>query len=55
MLTPAQIEFLTERKDLSLEDLLAVLADQLPKAVDLLTPDGRVPAPQEMNRVAELS
>ena len=55
VLTPEQIEFLTERTGLSREELLAGLADQLPKAVDSLTPEGRIPAPQEMTRVAELS
>ena len=55
VLTPEQIEFLTERTGLSREELLAGLADQLPKAVDSLTPEGRIPAPQDMNRVAELS
>ena len=37
------------------DPLLAGLADQLPKAVDSLTPEGRIPAPQDMSRVAELS
>ena len=55
VLTPEQIEFLSERTGLSREELLAGLADQLPKAVDSLTPEGRVPAAQDMNRVAELS
>ena len=55
VLTPEQIEFLTERTGLSREELLAGLADQLPKAVDSLTPEGRIPAPQDMTRVAELS
>ena len=55
VLTPEQIEFLTERTGLSREELLAGLADQLPKAVNSLTPEGRIPAPQDMNRVAELS
>ena len=55
VLTPEQIEFLTERTGLSREELLAGLADQLPKAVDSLTPEGRVPAAQDMSRVAELS
>lgn len=54
VLTPEQIEFLTERTGLSREDLLAGLAEQLPKAVDALTPEGRVPSEQDMNRVAEL-
>jgi uncharacterized protein YidB (DUF937 family) len=55
VLTPEQIEFLAERTGLSREELLAGLADQLPKAVDSLTPEGRVPAAKDMNRVAELS
>jgi uncharacterized protein YidB (DUF937 family) len=55
VLTPEQIEFLTERTGLSREELLAGLSEQLPKAVDKLTPDGRLPDPNEMNRVAELS
>jgi uncharacterized protein YidB (DUF937 family) len=55
VLTPEQIEFLTERTGLSRQELLAGLAEQLPKAVDSLTPEGRIPAPQDMNRVAELS
>jgi uncharacterized protein YidB (DUF937 family) len=55
VLTPEQIEFLTERTGLSRQELLAGLAEQLPKAVDSLTPEGRIPAPQDMNRVAELT
>jgi uncharacterized protein YidB (DUF937 family) len=55
VLTPEQIEFLTQRTGLSREELLAGLADQLPKAVDSLTPEGRVPPAQDMNRIAELS
>jgi uncharacterized protein YidB (DUF937 family) len=55
VLTPEQIEFLTQRTGLNREELLAGLADQLPKAVDSLTPEGRVPAATDMNRVAELS
>jgi uncharacterized protein YidB (DUF937 family) len=55
VLTPEQIEFLTERTGLSRDELLTGLADRLPKAVDSLTPEGRIPAAQDMNRVAELS
>jgi uncharacterized protein YidB (DUF937 family) len=54
VLTPEQIEFLTQRTGLGREELLAGLADQLPKAVDSLTPEGRLPAPKDMNRIAEL-
>ncbi|MGZ5910091.1 MAG: YidB family protein [Reyranella sp.] len=50
VLTPEQIEFLTARTGLSREELLAGLSDQLPKAIDHLTPDGRLPTPEEMNR-----
>jgi uncharacterized protein YidB (DUF937 family) len=55
VLTPEQIDFLCQRTGLSREELLAGLADQLPKAVDSLTPEGQVPAPHDMNRIAELS
>jgi uncharacterized protein YidB (DUF937 family) len=55
VLTPEQIEFLTERTGLPREELLAGLAEQLPKAVDSLTPEGRVPTAQDMSRVAELN
>jgi uncharacterized protein YidB (DUF937 family) len=51
VLTPEQIEFLTERTGLSREELLAGLTEQLPKVVDHLTPDGRLPTPEEINRV----
>jgi uncharacterized protein YidB (DUF937 family) len=50
VLTPEQIEFLTARTGLSREELLAGLSDQLPKAIDHLTPDGRLPTTEEMNR-----
>jgi uncharacterized protein YidB (DUF937 family) len=50
VLTPEQIEFLTARTGLSREELLAGLSEQLPKAIDHLTPDGRLPTPEEMNR-----
>jgi uncharacterized protein YidB (DUF937 family) len=51
VLTPEQIEFLAERTGLSREELLAGLSEQLPKVVDHLTPAGRLPTPEEMNRV----
>jgi|SRR5450631_1603278 uncharacterized protein YidB (DUF937 family) len=50
VLTPEQIDFLTTRTGLSREELLAGLSEQLPKAVDHLTPDGRLPTPEEMTR-----
>jgi uncharacterized protein YidB (DUF937 family) len=50
VLTPEQIDFLATRTGLSHEELLAGLSEQLPKAVDHLTPDGRLPTPEELNR-----
>ena len=35
---------------LSREELLAGLSQQLPEAVDKLTPQGRMPSPQELDR-----
>lgn len=55
VLTSEQIGFLTERTGLSREALLAGLSEQLPQAVDELTPQGRLPAPQDVERVAGLS
>jgi uncharacterized protein YidB (DUF937 family) len=52
VLTAEQIEFLTERTGLSREELLAGLAEQLPKTVDELTPQGRLPSPSDIDRVA---
>jgi uncharacterized protein YidB (DUF937 family) len=51
VMTPEQIDFLMARTGLSREELLAGLSEQLPKAVDHLTPDGRLPTQEEMNRV----
>jgi uncharacterized protein YidB (DUF937 family) len=55
VLTPEQIAFLTERTGLSREELLAGLSEQLPQAVDELTPQGRLPAPQDVERAAAVS
>jgi len=49
VLSEDQITFLMARTGLSREELLAGLADQLPKAVDELTPTGRLPSPGEIN------
>ena len=51
VLTPEQIDFLMTRTGLSREELLAGLSEQLPKTVDHLTPEGRLPTPDELNRV----
>jgi uncharacterized protein YidB (DUF937 family) len=50
VLTPEQLDFLATHTGLSREELLAGLSEHLPKAIDHLTPDGRMPTPEEMNR-----
>jgi uncharacterized protein YidB (DUF937 family) len=50
VLTPDQIEFLTQKSGLSRDELLAGLSQHLPQLVDKLTPEGRIPSPQEMDR-----
>jgi uncharacterized protein YidB (DUF937 family) len=50
VLTNEQVEFLTQRTGLSRDELLKGLSEKLPQAVDELTPQGRVPTPEEMNR-----
>jgi uncharacterized protein YidB (DUF937 family) len=50
ILTPARIEFLTQKTGLSRDELLAGLSQQLPEVVDKLTPGGRIPSPQELDR-----
>lgn len=52
VLTPEQIDFLTERTGLPREELLAGLSEQLPRVVDGLTPAGRLPTPDELDRIA---
>jgi uncharacterized protein YidB (DUF937 family) len=51
VLTAEQIDFLTQRTGLSREELLAGLSEQLPGVVDGLTPAGRLPTRDEMDRV----
>ena len=50
VLTDEQIAFLTERTGLSRDELLAGLSKRLPQVVDELTPEGRVPTAEEMQR-----
>ena len=50
VLTNEQIEFLMARTGLPREQLLAGLSEQLPQAVNHLTPDGRLPTADEVNR-----
>ncbi len=55
VLTAEQIEFLSARTGLGREELLKGLAAQLPEAVDELTPQGRLPSPDEFDRAAKVS
>lgn len=50
VLTPDQIEFLMQKTGLGREELLAGLSQELPEVVDKLTPQGRLPSPQEFDR-----
>ncbi|MDP2324343.1 MAG: YidB family protein [Gammaproteobacteria bacterium] len=50
VLTEQQIAFLMTRTGLSRQELLKGLSDQLPQVVDRLTPDGRLPTTEEMQR-----
>jgi uncharacterized protein YidB (DUF937 family) len=46
-----QINTLMSQSGLSRDELLAGLSDQLPRLVDHLTPNGRMPTDQEMSRL----
>ncbi|HQS17271.1 YidB family protein [Reyranella sp.] len=50
VLSEDQIAFLMEKTGLSREDLLRGLADELPRAVNELTPTGRLPSPGEIDK-----
>ena len=50
VLTPEQLDFLTAKTGLNREELLEGLSQQLPEVVDKLTPQGRLPSPQEIDR-----
>ena len=50
VLTHEQMDFLTQRTGLSRDELLAGLSEQLPDVVNQLTPHGRLPTADEMNR-----
>ena len=50
VLTAEQLDFLSDRTGLSHEELLAGLAEQLPRTVDELTPQGRLPSPDEVDQ-----
>jgi uncharacterized protein YidB (DUF937 family) len=46
-----QINTLMSQSGLSRDELLAGLSDQLPRLVDHLTPNGRLPTDEEMSRL----
>jgi uncharacterized protein YidB (DUF937 family) len=50
VLTEDQIAFLMQRTGLSRQELLAGLSERLPEVVDQLTPEGRMPTAEEMQR-----
>jgi uncharacterized protein YidB (DUF937 family) len=50
VLTEQQIDFLTQRTGMSRQELLGGLSQRLPQVVDELTPEGRVPTAEEMQR-----
>jgi uncharacterized protein YidB (DUF937 family) len=50
-LGPDKLAWLIQQTGLSREELLAGLSRELPKAVDQLTPDGRLPTEQEAARL----
>jgi uncharacterized protein YidB (DUF937 family) len=50
-LGPEKIAWLMQQTGMSREDLLSGLSRELPKVVDKLTPDGRIPTDQEAARL----
>jgi len=50
VLTEQQVAYLTKRTGLSREELLEGLSERLPRVVDELTPEGRVPTAEELQR-----
>jgi uncharacterized protein YidB (DUF937 family) len=50
-LGPEKLSWLMQQTGMSREDLLAGLSRELPRVVDKLTPDGRIPTEQEAARL----
>ena len=50
VLDPGAVDQLAEATGIDRDELLAGLARTLPRVVDRLTPDGRLPTPQEWQR-----
>jgi uncharacterized protein YidB (DUF937 family) len=46
------IRDLTERTGMDREELLEALSEHLPRVIDHLTPEGRLPTEQEASRLA---
>jgi uncharacterized protein YidB (DUF937 family) len=53
VLTEEQIATLMAHTGLDRDELLRGMSEELPKAVDKLTPNGQVPTPEEMDRVID--
>ncbi|MDI1287138.1 MAG: YidB family protein [Reyranella sp.] len=51
VLTPEQVEVLARQAGMSREELLEALSEHLPKTIDALTPEGRLPTEQEIARL----
>ncbi|HLG47750.1 MAG TPA: YidB family protein [Reyranella sp.] len=51
VLTPEQIDFLMQKTGMTRTELLSGLSQKLPQVVDGLTPQGRIPAPHEIEQV----
>ena len=49
MLGSEKIEWLMKQTGMSRDELIAGLSRELPTVVDQLTPEGRLPTPQEAN------
>jgi uncharacterized protein YidB (DUF937 family) len=51
VLSPDQIDFLMQKTGMTRTELLSGLSQKLPEVVDSLTPQGRIPAPHELEQV----
>jgi uncharacterized protein YidB (DUF937 family) len=50
-LGPERVQWLVEQTGMSKEELMTGLSAKLPDAVDKLTPEGRLPSPEEAQRI----
>jgi len=51
-LGPERVQWLIQQTGMPKEELMAGLSQKLPQAVDQLTPQGRIPSPEEAERLA---